>query len=35
MGTDYENHMKRYANPFIIIGVYYPPKTQQLAIPFD
>jgi hypothetical protein len=32
LGTTYEFHMRRVENPFIIIGVFYPPKTQQLSL---
>jgi hypothetical protein len=31
LGTTYEYHKRRVENPFIIIGVFYPPKTQQLS----
>jgi hypothetical protein len=33
MGTTKANHI-RAKNPFIIIGVFYPPKDTQLKIPF-
>ncbi|MBN2554493.1 MAG: hypothetical protein JXA97_01020 [Anaerolineales bacterium] len=29
LGTTYRNHRKNASNPFIIIGVFYPPKTEQ------
>jgi hypothetical protein len=32
LGTTYEFHKRRVDNPFIIIGVFYPPKTQQLSL---
>lgn len=32
LGTTYQFHMRRVGNPFIIIGVFYPPKTQQLSL---
>ncbi len=32
LGTTYEFHMRRVENPFIIIGVFYPPKTPQLSL---
>jgi len=32
LGTTYEFHRRRVDNPFIIIGVFYPPKTQQLPL---
>jgi hypothetical protein len=32
LGTTYEYHKRRIENPFIIIGVFYPPKTQQLSL---
>jgi hypothetical protein len=32
LGTTYEFHRRRVDNPFIIIGVFYPPKTQQLSL---
>jgi hypothetical protein len=31
LGTTYEFHRRRVENPFIIIGVFYPPKSQQLS----
>jgi len=31
LGTTYEFHKRRVDNPFIIIGVFYPTKTQQLS----
>jgi hypothetical protein len=33
LGTTYEFHLRRVENPFIIIGVFYPPKTSQLPLP--
>ncbi|QDK82753.1 hypothetical protein EXU85_30755 [Spirosoma sp. KCTC 42546] len=32
LGTRYVEHAKNYSNPFSIIGVYYPPKIQQLSL---
>jgi hypothetical protein len=32
LGTTYEFHKRRVDNPFIITGVFYPPKTQQLSL---
>jgi hypothetical protein len=32
LGTTYEFHLRRMENPFIIVGVFYPPKTSQLAL---
>ncbi len=32
LGTTYEFHQRRVESPFIIIGVFYPPKTQQLSL---
>lgn len=32
LGTTYEFHRRRVENPFIIIGVFYPTKTQQLSL---
>ena len=32
LGTTYEFHKRRMDNPFIITGVFYPPKTQQLSL---
>jgi hypothetical protein len=32
LGTTYEFHKRRVDNPFIIIGVFWPPKTQQLSL---
>jgi hypothetical protein len=32
LGTTYEFHKRRADNPFIIIGVFYPPKTPQLQL---
>jgi len=32
LGTTYEFHKRRASNPFIIIGVFYPPKTPQLPL---
>jgi hypothetical protein len=32
LGTTYEFHRRRVDNPFIIIGVFYPPTTQQLSL---
>jgi hypothetical protein len=32
LGTTYEFHKRRASNPFIIIGVFYPPKTTQLSL---
>jgi hypothetical protein len=32
LGTTYEFHMRRVENPFIIVGVFYPPKTPQLPL---
>ncbi len=32
LGTTYEFHKRRVDNPFIIIGVFYPTKTQQLSL---
>ena len=34
MGTTLANHIKA-PNPFIIIGVFYPPKVSQISLPFD
>ncbi len=33
LGTTYQYHKRRAPNPFIIIGVFYPPKTSQLSLP--
>jgi hypothetical protein len=33
LGSTYEFHKRRVENPFIIIGVFYPPKTPQLPLP--
>jgi hypothetical protein len=32
LGTNYQYHKRRVANPFMIIGVFYPPKTAQLSL---
>jgi hypothetical protein len=32
LGTTYEFHRRRMDNPFIITGVFYPPKTPQLSL---
>jgi hypothetical protein len=32
LGTDYKYHKKNSPDPFIIIGVFYPPKTDQLTL---
>lgn len=32
LGTDYVYHRKNSPNPFIIIGVFYPPKTNQPSL---
>lgn len=32
LGTLKENHRKRYSNPFVIIGVFYPKLERQLSI---
>lgn len=32
LGTTYEFHLRRSYNPFIITGVFYPPKTDQLSL---
>jgi hypothetical protein len=32
LGTHYLFHMRRVENPFMIIGVFYPPKTPQLSL---
>ncbi|MEM6965067.1 MAG: hypothetical protein AAF573_09890 [Bacteroidota bacterium] len=32
LGTTYQNHLKRYTNPFVIIGVFYPKKEKQLRL---
>ena len=32
LGTTYEYHKRRVENPFMIIGVFYPTKTQQLSL---
>lgn len=32
VGTTLQYHAKNAPNPFVIIGVFYPPKTQQLAL---
>lgn len=32
VGTTYEFHRRRVDNPFIITGVFYPPKTPQLSL---
>lgn len=32
LGTNYVFHMRRVENPFMIIGVFYPPKTPQLPL---
>jgi hypothetical protein len=32
LGTHYLFHMRRVENPFMIIGVFYPPKTPQLFL---
>lgn len=29
LGTTLENHIKKAKNPFVIVGVFYPPKTEQ------
>lgn len=34
MGTTLANHIKA-PNPFIIIGVFYPPKVPQIPLPFN
>lgn len=34
LGTTYEFQKRRADNPFIIAGVFYPPKTPQLSLPF-
>ena len=34
LGTTKEHHQKRARNPFVIIGVFYPPHTPQLTLPF-
>lgn len=34
LGTTKEHHQKRAPNPFVIIGVFYPPHTPQLSLPF-
>ncbi|MEZ0396494.1 MAG: hypothetical protein ABWK53_08725 [Anaerolineales bacterium] len=33
LGTTYQYHRRKAPNPFIIIGVFYPPKTPQLLLP--
>ncbi len=33
LGTTWEFHVRRVEEPFIIIGVFYPPKTSQLPLP--
>lgn len=32
LGTTYQYHRRRAPNPFIIIGVFYPPKTPQMVL---
>lgn len=32
LGTTYEFHKRRVGDPFIIVGVFYPPKTPQLSL---
>lgn len=32
LGTIKINHVKRYTNPFVIVGVFYPPKDPQLGL---
>ena len=32
LGTTYQFHRRRMPNPFIIVGVFYPPKTPQLSL---
>ncbi|MCK4357365.1 MAG: hypothetical protein KAW92_01230 [Candidatus Cloacimonetes bacterium] len=29
VGTNFENHLKNYRNPFIIIGLFYPPRIKE------
>lgn len=33
LGTTYQYHKRKAPNPFIITGVFYPPKTSQLILP--
>lgn len=33
LGSTYTHHVKKAKNPFSIIGVFPPPKTQQIALP--
>lgn len=32
LGTTFEHHQRRLPNPFTIIGLFYPPKDDQLSI---
>jgi hypothetical protein len=34
LGTNYESHYRRFGNPFMIVGVFYPPQSTdgQLAL---
>jgi hypothetical protein len=32
LGTTYQYHVRRAPDPFIIVGVFYPPKTDQLPL---
>ena len=32
LGTTYEHHLRRARNPFIIIGTFYPPITNQQSL---
>ncbi len=32
LGTNYVFHRRRVDNPFMIIGVFYPTKTQQMSL---
>lgn len=34
LGTNFIHHRKNAPNPFIIVGVFYPPKTNQLSMSF-
>ncbi len=35
LGTNYVHHSKSAKNPFIIVGLFYPPMTSQLEMDFD
>ncbi|MDD4099545.1 MAG: hypothetical protein PHT47_00465 [Candidatus Cloacimonetes bacterium] len=32
LGTTFEHHQRRFPNPFTIIGLFYPPKDDQISI---